>query len=55
MNELSKLAIEERRTLNDDLWDSDESELDAASVSEDVGTAQRATVNIGHLVKRRRV
>ena len=37
MNELSKLSIEERRTLNDDLWDSVESELDAASVSEDVG------------------
>jgi putative addiction module component (TIGR02574 family) len=37
MNELSKLSIEERRALIDDLWDSIDNELDAASVSEEVG------------------
>ncbi|MCX7363175.1 MAG: addiction module protein [Alphaproteobacteria bacterium] len=37
MKELSKLTIEERRALIDDLWDSIESELDAAPVSEEVG------------------
>ena len=37
MKELSKLSIEERRALIDDLWDSIESELDAAPVSEEVG------------------
>lgn len=37
MEELSKLSIEERRALIDDLWDSIDSELDAAPVSEEVG------------------
>jgi putative addiction module component (TIGR02574 family) len=37
MKELSKLSIEERRALIDDLWDSIDNELDAASVSEEVG------------------
>ena len=37
MNELSKLSIEERRVLIDDLWDSIDSELDAAPISEEVG------------------
>ena len=37
MKELSKLSIEERRALIDDLWDSIESELDALPVSDDVG------------------
>lgn len=37
MKELSKLTIEERRALIDDLWDSIESELDAAPISEEVG------------------
>ena len=37
MSELSKLTIEERRALIDDLWDSIENELDAAPVSEVVG------------------
>lgn len=36
MKELSKLTIEERRALIDDLWDSIESELDAAPISEEV-------------------
>ena len=35
MKELSKLSIEERRALIDDLWDSIDSELDAASISEE--------------------
>jgi len=37
MKELSKLTIEERRALIDDLWDSIESELDQGPVSEAVG------------------
>jgi putative addiction module component (TIGR02574 family) len=37
MKELSKLSVEERRALIDDLWDSIDSELDAAPVSEEVG------------------
>ena len=37
MRELSKLSVEERRALIDDLWDSIDSELSAGSVSEDVG------------------
>lgn len=37
MKELAKLSIEERRALIDDLWDSIESELDAAPVSAEVG------------------
>lgn len=37
MKELSKLSVEERRALFDDLWDSIESELDALPVSDDVG------------------
>jgi putative addiction module component (TIGR02574 family) len=37
INELSKLSVEERRALIDDLWDSIDSELDAAPVSEEVG------------------
>jgi putative addiction module component (TIGR02574 family) len=37
MKELSKLSIEERRALIDDLWDSIDNELDAAPVSEEVG------------------
>ena len=37
MKELSKLSIEERRALIDDLWDSIESELDAAPLPEEVG------------------
>ena len=37
MEELSKLSIEERRALIDDLRDSIDSELDAAPVSEEVG------------------
>jgi putative addiction module component (TIGR02574 family) len=37
MKELSKLSIEERRALIDDLWDSIDSELDAAPISDDVG------------------
>lgn len=38
MKELSKLSIDERRALIDDLWDSIDSELAAAPVSEEVGT-----------------
>jgi putative addiction module component (TIGR02574 family) len=37
MKELSKLSVEERRALIDDLWDSIESELDALPISNDVG------------------
>jgi len=37
MKELSKLSVEERRALIDDLWDSIESELDALPIPEDVG------------------
>lgn len=37
MKELSKLSVEERRALIDDLWNSIESELDALPVSDDVG------------------
>ena len=37
MKELSKLSIDDRRALIDDLWDSIESELDAAPVTEEVG------------------
>jgi putative addiction module component (TIGR02574 family) len=37
MQELSKLSVEERRALIDDLWDSIESELDALPIPEDVG------------------
>jgi putative addiction module component (TIGR02574 family) len=37
MKELSKLSIEDRRALIDDLWDSIDSELDAAPVSDEIG------------------
>jgi len=37
MKELSKLSIEERRALIDDLWDSIDSELGASPISEEVG------------------
>ena len=37
MKELSKLSIEERRELIDDLWDSIDSELATAPISEEVG------------------
>ena len=37
MKELSKLSIDDRRALIDDLWDSIESELAAAPVTEEVG------------------
>lgn len=37
MRQLSKLSIEERRALIDDLWDSIDSELAAVPVSEEVG------------------
>ncbi len=37
MNELSKLSIEERRALIDDLWDSIDSELDAGPIPEEIG------------------
>ena len=37
MKELSKLSIEERRALIDDLWDSIDSELAAVPVSQEVG------------------
>ena len=37
MKQLSKLSIDDRRALIDDLWDSIESELDAAPVTEEVG------------------
>jgi putative addiction module component (TIGR02574 family) len=37
MKELSKLSVEERRALIDDLWDSIESELDSLPISDDVG------------------
>lgn len=36
MKELSKLSIEERRALIDDLWDSIDSELDAGPISEEI-------------------
>ena len=38
MKELSKLSIDERRALIDDLWDSIDSELAAAPLSEEAGT-----------------
>lgn len=37
MKKLSKLSIDDRRSLIEDLWDSIESELDAAPVTEEVG------------------
>ncbi len=37
MKELSKLSIDERRALIDDLWDSIDSELAAAPISDEVG------------------
>lgn len=37
MKKLSKLSIEERRRLIDDLWNSIENELDEAPVSPEVG------------------
>jgi len=37
MKELSKLSIDDRRALIDDLWDSIESELDASPVTEELG------------------
>jgi len=37
MKKLSKLSIDDRRALIDDLWDSIESELDAFPVTEEVG------------------
>jgi putative addiction module component (TIGR02574 family) len=38
MKKLSKLSIDDRRALIDDLWDSIESELDAAPVTKEVGS-----------------
>ena len=37
MKKLSKLSIDDRRALIDDLWDGIESELDALPVTEEVG------------------
>ena len=37
MKELSKLSVEERRALIDDLWESIDSELGAAPISEETG------------------
>ena len=37
MKQLSKLSIDDRRALIDDLWDSIESELDAAPISKELG------------------
>ena len=37
MKQLSKLSIDDRRALIDDLWDSFESELDALPVTKEVG------------------
>ncbi len=37
MNELSKLRIEERLALIDDLWDSIDSELDAGPIPQEIG------------------
>ena len=37
MKELSKLSIEERRALIDDLWDSIDSELGASPISQEIG------------------
>jgi len=37
MNELSKLSIEERLALIDDLWDSIDSELDAGPIPQEIG------------------
>lgn len=37
MKKLSKLSIDERRELIDDLWDSIESELDDTPISPEVG------------------
>jgi putative addiction module component (TIGR02574 family) len=37
MKKLSKLSIDDRRALIDDLWDSIESELDSLPVSKEVG------------------
>jgi putative addiction module component (TIGR02574 family) len=37
MKKLSKLSIDDRRALIDDLWDSIESELDAAPITQEVG------------------
>ena len=37
MKQLSKLSIDDRRALIEDLWDSIESELDAAPITEEVG------------------
>ena len=37
MKKLSKLSIDDRRALIDDLWDSIESELDAVPLTEEVG------------------
>ncbi len=36
MNELSKLSIEERLALIDDLWDSIDSELDAGPIPQEI-------------------
>ena len=37
MKQLSKLSIDDRRALIDDLWDSIESELNAQPMSEELG------------------
>jgi putative addiction module component (TIGR02574 family) len=37
MKQLSKLSIDDRRALIDDLWDSIESELDALPMTKEVG------------------
>lgn len=37
MKQLSKLSIDDRRALIDDLWDSIESELDAQPISKELG------------------
>lgn len=37
MKELSKLSIDDRRALIDDLWDSIETELNASPVTEELG------------------
>jgi putative addiction module component (TIGR02574 family) len=54
MKKLSKLSIDDRRALMDDLWDSIESELDAAPVTREVGRLLDARAALARDLKRKK-
>lgn len=54
MKQLSKLSIDDRRALIDDLWDSIESELDAQPISKELGQLLDERVELARDPKRKK-